>query len=62
VNTEHDFDFEERAAIMEYDGKLPRPQAERKARLVVDYFRRKQSAGKGMTVGVGVAVGLWVGR
>ena len=28
-------DFEERAAIMEYDGKLPRAEAERLARQLV---------------------------
>lgn len=32
-------DFEERAAVMEYDGGLSREEAEREARLLLNAFR-----------------------
>ena len=35
--------FEERAAIMEYDGGLPRSEAERLAKQLVDEMRRAKS-------------------
>jgi hypothetical protein len=31
-----DYDFEERAAIMEFDGRLPREEAEAKARAIIE--------------------------
>jgi len=37
-------EFEERAAIMEYDGGLPRLEAEKKAETIVRTFYRENSA------------------
>ena len=39
--SEIDYDYEERAAIIEYDGGLPRKEAERLARLSVEKSREQ---------------------